>query len=122
MLGDRCFKLDPFPGSSHNGSGDGREDYNVASAAPAMKYPSADTLVQVTIGLSLLIGLVIVGTLIVQRFRGGSAGKGTTTNELLTNFREMRSRGDITDADYRTIKSVLGAQLHSELKDDKETG
>jgi uncharacterized membrane protein len=96
-----------------------------------MKYPTADTLVQVTIGLSMLIGLVIVGMLIVQRFRGGTAGKGPSTNELLTNFQEMRSRGDITDADYRRIKSVLGAQLHGELrgaelrgelKDDKETG
>jgi uncharacterized membrane protein len=87
-----------------------------------MKYPSVDTLTQVILGLGILIGLVIVGMVIVQRFRGGSAGKGIGANELITNFQEMRSRGDITDADYRRIKSVLGAQLHSELKDDKETG
>ena len=116
------FTLDPFPGRSHNECGDGRGDFNAASAAPEMKYPTADTLVQVTIGLSILIGLVIVGMLIVQRFRGGIAGKGVSANELITNFQEMHSRGDITDADYRKIKSVLGAKLHSELKDDKETG
>jgi hypothetical protein len=56
----------------------------------------------------------------VQSFRGGATHKGTTTNELLANFQEMRSRGDIDDADYRRIKSVLGAELQRELKDDKD--
>lgn len=87
-----------------------------------MKPISPDTLIQIVLGLAMLIGLVLVGTFVVQRFRGGSAGKGISDSELITNFQEMRSRGDITDADYRRIKSVLGAKLHGELKDDKETG
>ena len=65
---------------------------------------------------------LIVATLIVQRFRGGAADKGTTANELMTKFQEMRKRGDISDADYRKIKSVLGNQLQSELKDGKDKG
>ena len=65
---------------------------------------------------------LIVSTLIVQRFRGGAADKGATANELMTKFQEMRKRGDISDADYRKIKSVLGNQLQSELKDGKDKG
>jgi uncharacterized membrane protein len=87
-----------------------------------MHHPSADTLVQAILAVGVLIGLVIVGVLIVQSFRGSAAQKGPTPNELLANFQEMRSRGDITDADYRKIKSVLGAELHRELKDDKDKG
>ena len=87
-----------------------------------MPQASAQTLVQVMLWMTVLIGLVIVGVLIVQRFRGGAADKGTSANELMTNFQEMRSRGDISDADYRKIKSVLGAALQSELKDDKDKG
>lgn len=87
-----------------------------------MRFPTADTLAQLAVGVGLLIALVIAGTLVVQRFRGGAADKGTNANELITNFQEMHSRGDITDADYRRIKSVLGAQLHGELKDDKDKG
>jgi uncharacterized membrane protein len=68
----------------------------------------------------MLIGLVIVGVLVVQSFRGGAVDKGTKASQLLSNFEEMRSRGDIDDADYRKIKSVLGAELHSELKDGKD--
>ena len=87
-----------------------------------MRFPSADTLAQLALGLGLLIALVTAGAVIVQRFRGGAADKALDANELIANFREMHSRGDITDADYRKIKSVLGAQLHSELKDDKDKG
>jgi uncharacterized membrane protein len=87
-----------------------------------MPQVSSETLVQVMLWMTVLVGLVIIGGLVVQRFRGGAADKGATANELLTNFQEMRSRGDISDADYRKIKSVLGAELHSELKDDKDKG
>jgi len=81
---------------------------------------STETLIQAILAIGMLIGLVLVGVLIVQSFRGGAAKKGPSANELLMNFQEMRSRGDIDDADYRKIKSVLGAQLHRELKDDKD--
>ena len=87
-----------------------------------MHHLSADTLAQVMLGLGMLIGLVVVGVLVVQRFRGGAAEKGPTAKELITNFQEMRSRGDISDADYRRIRSVLGAELHGELKDGKDKG
>jgi uncharacterized membrane protein len=87
-----------------------------------MKFPSTETLTQIIIGLGILIGLVLLGLVIVQRFRGDAVGRGNSTQELLTNFQEMRSRGDINDADYRRIKSVLGAEIHSELKDGKDKG
>ena len=87
-----------------------------------MRYPSADTLAQLMLGMGLLIGLVMVGVLVVQRFRGGAAEKGPTANELISNFQEMHARGDINDADYRRIKSVLGAELHGKLKDGKDKG
>jgi len=87
-----------------------------------MRFPSADTLAQLALGVGMLVALVIAGTIIVQRFRGGAADTALDANELFANFEEMHSRGDITDADYRKIKSVLGAKLHGELKDDKDKG
>ncbi len=87
-----------------------------------MRQLSADTIVQVILGMGVLMGLLIVGVLIVQRFRGGAADRGQTAGELLSNFEEMRSRGDLDDADYRKIKSVLGAELRGGLKDGKDKG
>ena len=86
-----------------------------------MHQVSADTIAQVMLAMAMLLGLVIVGVLVVQRFRGSAVRSGSSTSELISNFQEMHSRGDITDADYRKIKSVLGDQLHGELKDGKET-
>jgi uncharacterized membrane protein len=85
-----------------------------------MHHVSSETLIQAILALGVLISLVAVGVVIVQSFRGGAAEKGPSANELLANFQEMRSRGDIDDADYRRIRSVLGAELHQELKDDKD--
>jgi hypothetical protein len=93
-----------------------------ATLPRAMHHVSTETLIQAILAIGVLIGLMVVGVLIVQSFRGGATDKGTSANELLTNFQEMRSRGDIDDGDYRKIKSVLGAQLHQELKDDKDKG
>ncbi len=90
-----------------------------------MRTMTAETLGQLITGIGVLLGLLTVAVLIVQRLRGGAAQydstdqKGSTTKELASNFQEMRSRGDITEADYRRIKSVLGESLHSELKDGK---
>jgi len=72
------------------------------------------------VGIGMLIALVLAGVMIVQRFRGNAAGRGGTASELIANFQEMHSRGDITDADYRRIKSVLGEQLHGEFRNDKD--
>lgn len=87
-----------------------------------MNHASADTLGQLVVGLGILLILVIVAALLVQRFRGGAADKGLTTKELITNFEEMRTRGDISDADYRKVKSVLATQFQGELKDGKDKG
>jgi uncharacterized membrane protein len=87
-----------------------------------MRHLSAETLSQVITALAVLLALLVIAVLFVQRFRGGAAERGFSSGELLANFQEMRGRGDISDADYRKIKSVLGDKLQGELKDDKETG
>jgi uncharacterized membrane protein len=81
---------------------------------------SQETLAQIILWSAVLVGLVLIATLVVQKFRGGTADRGTVADEALSKFQEMHGRGDISDADYRKIKSVLGAQLHSELKDGKD--
>ena len=81
---------------------------------------SLDTWIQLCVWGAVLLGLVIVAALVVQRFRGSAAGKGATPGELLTNFQEMRERGDISDADYRRIKSVLGDKIQRDSKGGKD--
>jgi uncharacterized membrane protein len=84
---------------------------------PAMMTTA--TLVQMLFSLGILMGLIAVGYLVVQRFRGGAANEGRPESELLTKFQEMRHEGDISEQEYRTIKSVLGKDLRRSVKDGK---
>ena len=85
-----------------------------------MHHASAETIAQVILAMGMLIGMVVAAVLIVQSFRSSAVRSGRPTSELISNFQEMHTRGDITDADYRKIKSVLGDQLHGELNDGKD--
>ncbi len=75
------------------------------------------------IGLFITVLLVIaIGAYLVGRFRGRAEEDRRPANEMLTNFRELHSQGDLSDDEYRTIKTVLTAKIRSELNGTGEKG
>jgi uncharacterized membrane protein len=74
--------------------------------------PAAKALASVTI----LLIMLAVGYYLVRRFRDRTDDGGQTASDLLTNFREMRREGDISETEFRTIKTVLGRKLQQELE------
>lgn len=72
---------------------------------------------KVLLWMSVLLVLVVVGYYLVRRFRDRTDEDQQTASDLLTNFREMHLEGDISEAEFRTIKTVLGRKLQDELKD-----
>jgi uncharacterized membrane protein len=80
--------------------------------------PAAQTVVWLTV----LVIAVVVGYAVVKRFRDEIDDDRLTANELLTNFREMNREGDISDAEFRTIRTALGERLRAELKDSSDEG
>ena len=77
---------------------------------------------QAVIWTTVLVILVIVGWYVTGRFRDRTEENRLSANDLLTNFRELHQRGGINDAEFRTIKTVLGAKLQEELKDREGKG
>ena len=75
---------------------------------------------QAVIAVAMLAILSMVGYYIVLRFRDGSGDDKPGTSEWLTNYRELHRQGDISDAEYRTIKSVLGDKLQREIKEEEQ--
>lgn len=71
---------------------------------------------QAVIWTVVLVFLAVVGWYVAGRFRDRTEKSHLSANELLTNFRELHQRGGINDAEFRTIKTVLGAKLQEELK------
>ena len=61
--------------------------------------------------------ITVLAVYAVQSFRDRSGNDRVSANDLLTNYREMHSRGDITDAEFRTIKTALKEKLEQELSD-----
>lgn len=49
-----------------------------------------------------------------KRLRDYNADDGSDPSDLLTKFREMHSRGTLSDTEYRTIKTKLAAQIQSQ--------
>ena len=66
--------------------------------------------------------LIAVGTYIVARYRDTSKEDRPGSSELLTKFRELHSEGELSEQEFRTIKSTLSASMKAELKDADDTG
>jgi len=80
--------------------------------------PSAQAVLWTTV----LLVLMVVAYYVVKRFRDFTGEDTLDPNELLSNFREMRQEGDISEKEFRTIRTVLGAKLQDELKDSDNEG
>lgn len=72
--------------------------------------------------VAVLMILMAVGFYLVQRFRDRTDEDRQTASDLLTNFREMRHEGDISESEFRTIKTVLGHKLQEELTEEDPAG
>jgi uncharacterized membrane protein len=72
----------------------------------------------------IAMGAILLAVLIyvVGKIRGQSAQQEPTTSELISKFRELHSKGVLSDAEFRTIKSRLAARLGDEVKDNSEIG
>lgn len=68
-----------------------------------------------------ILALLALAILVARRFRGGAADDRPQASELLSKFREVHARGGLSDDEYRTIKTKLAAELHTELNDSDET-
>jgi uncharacterized membrane protein len=99
----------------------------LASFAPIcgplfMKEFLLSTPAQAVIWIAALSILIAVGGYIMGSFRGRDDEDRQSANRLLTNFRESHHQGDINDSEFRTIKTVLGAELQQELSDRDDEG
>lgn len=72
---------------------------------------------QTVIWTAVLVILIVIGRFIVLRFRDRAVSADQVPSDLLSNFREMAQQGDIDEAEYRTIKTMLGGRLQTESGD-----
>jgi len=77
---------------------------------------------RLVIWTAVLSILLVVVFYIIGRVRPTSAKTEPISSELLSKFRNLRDRGEISEAEFQTIKATLAERLREELKDNGETG
>ncbi|QDU31479.1 hypothetical protein ETAA8_66370 [Anatilimnocola aggregata] len=87
-----------------------------------MKQLTPETITNLIYGLAGLVGLVVIAVVVLGKLRGNAQQSEDTASQLLSNLQDLRQEGDISDAEYRTIKAVLGAKLQQRVKDDQNKG
>jgi hypothetical protein len=77
---------------------------------------------RLVLSFALLAMMVAVAAYVISKIRAKTLQREHLASELLSKFREMHSRGVLTDAEFRTIKTALAEQLQNELNNNSETG
>ena len=79
----------------------------------------ADELILWIAGLAMLTAVAVY---VIGKVRAMPSQHELTDSELISKFRDSHSRGELSDEEFRTIKTTLETRLREELKDDGETG
>jgi uncharacterized membrane protein len=74
------------------------------------------------LAVAVLAVLVAVAYYVIGKIRPKSVQKELSASEWLSKYRELHSRGKLTDEEYRTIKTKLAEQLQDELNDSGKDG
>lgn len=77
---------------------------------------------ELAIWLFALAALVGMAIYVIGKIHAEPVQNEPTASELMSKFRELHSKGQLDDAEFRTIKTTLAARLQQELKDNGETG
>ncbi len=65
--------------------------------------------------LAVTAMLIAVGVYLIGKVRQDVTSDTPGASDLISKFRDLHSRGGLSDEEYRTIKAMLAKQLDSEL-------
>jgi uncharacterized membrane protein len=72
--------------------------------------------------LTVLASLIAVAAYIILKIRAKTLQNEPEASELLSKFRDLHSQGELSDEEFRTIKTTLAVELQKELKSSGKTG
>ena len=70
----------------------------------------------------LLAAGVFAGIRYLKTIRTPDTEEKIVTHDMLTNFRDLHAKGELSDEEYRTIKNTLAEQLQDEITEKDKTG
>ena len=79
-------------------------------------------LARVLIFLAAVIGVLAIGIALARRYRDDADEDGLKATDMLTKFQDLHFQGELSDEEFRTIKTKLADNVQDELRDTGETG
>jgi uncharacterized membrane protein len=79
-------------------------------------------LERLVIGLAILAVLVVVAWYVVGKIRPKTVQKERSASQWLSKCRDLHTQGELSDEEFRTIKTTLATQLQDELNGNGEKG
>ena len=71
---------------------------------------------------AVMLLVIATGVYVARMFRGRSDDNQPGALAELSNFQEMHGRGDLSDEEFRTIKTQLASKVQAQLRDSEQTG
>jgi len=81
-----------------------------------------EALVRAALLFAAIAALAGLGALIVSRFRGSTKDEERPASQMLSKFRDLHEQGELSETEFRNIKTLLSDQIQQELKDNEEQG
>jgi uncharacterized membrane protein len=81
-----------------------------------------DPIAQAVLWTALCALLVTVAIYVLGKIRETPAQQEPEVHEMISKFRELHSRGELSDAEFRTIKTNLIARCRQPTTGDGEKG
>lgn len=66
--------------------------------------------------------LVAIGIYVISKVRASFRDDTSPTSRLVNDFRDLHARGELSDQEFRTIKTMLAARMQKELKGNGDAG
>ena len=76
---------------------------------------------ELVLWIAVFAALIAVAIYVIDKVRNTPVQQEPTASELMSKFRESHSRGELTDEEFRTIRTALAPQLQDELNHNGET-
>ena len=79
-----------------------------------------EALVRIALLFAAIAALTGLGALVVSKFRGSTKDEERPASQMLSNFRNLHEEGELSETEFRNIKTLLSDKIQEELKDSEE--
>jgi hypothetical protein len=75
-----------------------------------------DAAAELLLALTGCSVLTAIGAYLIIRCKHMVCDQGTNTNEMMSTFHELHEQGELSDEEYKNIKTRLASRMHRETK------